>query len=277
MVTGTLFIVGTPIGNLEDLTPRARRVMSEVDVVVCEDTRRTGSLLARAGVAVPPLLSMFEGNEARRVPEVLAMLRDGRDVAVVTDAGMPAISDPGFAVVRVAVEAGIPVRVVPGVSAVTAALAVSGLPSERFVFEGFLPRSGRARRERVAALLAEPRTIVIFESPRRIVATLEELHAALGERSVVVCRELTKLHEEVLRGTLGEVGRELGRRAAVKGELVVVLAGATSVPASVEDAVAVARELQAGGMRKREAARAAAARTGASARAVYEELVAKPK
>ena len=143
-VSGTLFVVGTPIGNMEDLTPRARRVMSEVDVVVCEDTRRTGALLARTGLTGRRLLSVFSGNEARRVPEVVGILRDGRDVAVVTDAGMPAISDPGFAVVRAAVEAGIPVRVVPGASAVTAALAVSGLPSDRFAFDGFLPRSGRA-------------------------------------------------------------------------------------------------------------------------------------
>src|SRR5439155_6772120 len=136
-------------------------------------------------------------------------------VAVVTDAGMPAISDPGFAVVRAAVDAGIPVRVVPGASAVTAALAVSGLPSDRFAFDGFLPRSGRARRERVAALRAEPRTVVLFESARRILTTVEELREGLGERPVVVCRELTKLHEEVLRGTLGEVAQELRQRGNV--------------------------------------------------------------
>jgi len=192
---------------------------------------------------------------------------------VVTDAGMPAISDPGFAVVRAAVEAGIPVRVVPGASAVTAALAVSGLPSDRFAFDGFLPRSGRARRERVAALRAEPRTVVLFESARRILTTVEELREGLGERPVVVCRELTKLHEEVLRGTLGEVAQELRQRGNVKGEVVVVLAGAAPETTPVEDAVALARELEAGGMRKRDAAREVAARTGASAREIYEHLV----
>jgi 16S rRNA (cytidine1402-2'-O)-methyltransferase len=248
-------------------------VLGEVDVIACEDTRRTGSLLSRSGVVGPRLLSFFAGNEARRLPEVLDLLRAEANVALVTDAGMPGVSDPGFAMVRAAVEAGVDVRVVPGPSAVTAALAVSGLASDRFVFEGFLPRSGRDRGERLAALAEERRTVVLFESPRRVVSTLADLRRSSGERRIAVCRELTKLHEEVLRGTVLDVERELARRADVKGEIVIVLEGASPPVVPEADAVAVAMELVAGGMRKRDAARRAAAGTGVPARALYAALV----
>jgi len=222
-VTGTLYVVGTPIGNLEDLTARAGRVLSEVGVVAAEDTRRTGLLLKRLG-ATARLISMFEGNEPDRVPLVLGILRSGQDVAVVSDAGMPSVSDPGYRLVAACVEGGVPVDVVPGPSAAIAALVVSGLPTDRFAFEGFLPRSGSARRTRLAQLSEEPRTIILFESPRRLEKTLGDLAEALGERRVAVARELTKLHQEVLRGALTDVqagirGREL------KGEIAVVVEG----------------------------------------------------
>src|SRR3989449_8062591 len=204
---GTLFLVGTPIGNLEDMTDRARRVLGSVDLIAAEDTRRTGRLLAGFGIK-GRLVSFFEGNERSRVPELVQALRGGSDVAVVSDGGMPGLSDPGYRLVAACVERGIPVDVVPGPSAAVAALVVSGLPTDRFVFEGFLPRSGRARTAHLAALSDEPRTIVLFESPRRLAGTLADLHQSLGDRRVAVVRELTKLHQEILRGTLASVKEE---------------------------------------------------------------------
>jgi 16S rRNA (cytidine1402-2'-O)-methyltransferase len=269
-----LFLVGTPIGNLGDLSDRARRTLAAVDVVAAEDTRRTGRLLKSIGVAAR-MVSFFEGNEASRVPELMAALRDGHDVALVTDAGMPGISDPGYRLVAACVHGGIGVEVVPGPSAAVAALVVSGLPTDRFVFEGFLPRSGGARSQRLAALAAEQRTIVLFESARRLAGMLEELLAEFGDRRVVVARELTKLHQEVLRGSLSEVAADVRVRQR-KGEVVVVVEGARGPAgaAPVEDAVALARELQAGGARPRQAARESAARTGVSSNEIYRRVIA---
>jgi 16S rRNA (cytidine1402-2'-O)-methyltransferase len=268
-------VVGTPIGNLEDLSARARRVLGEVDVIACEDTRRTGRLLAAAGVARRPrLVSFFEGNETARVPELVELLRDGASVALVTDAGMPGISDPGYRLVAACIEADLPVDVVPGPSAALAALVVSGLPTDRFVFEGFLPRSGRKRTDRLAALTAEPRTVILFESPRRVAGTLGDLLAACGDRPAAVCRELTKLHQEVIRGPLSEVaavvqGREL------RGEVVLVLGGVSAAPeADVDAAVAEALALVESGMRPRQAATEAAERSGAPVREVYRRVLA---
>ncbi len=273
VMTGTLFVVGTPIGNLGDLSDRARETLVRVRVVAAEDTRRTGRLLKGFG-ASPRLVSFFAGNEASRVPSLLAMLQDGTDVALVTDAGMPGVSDPGYALVAACVEAGVPVDVIPGPSAVLTALVISGLPSERFVFEGFLPRSGRARGERLAALAGEPRTIVLFESPKRVAAALGDLLRACGDRRAVVARELTKLHQEVLRGTLSDLidtvaGREL------KGEVVLVVEGrrGPAAPGTMEDALGAARAAIAGGARTREAAKSAAAATGLPAREIYAALV----
>lgn len=271
-MAGTLWIVGTPIGNLEDMSDRARRVLGSVDVVAAEDTRRTGRLLAELGIRVR-LVSFFEGNEADRVPELVRLLRDGSDVALVSDAGMPAISDPGYRLVSACVAEQIPVDVAPGPSAVTAALVVSGLPTDRFVFEGFLPRSGRKRALRLQALAREPRTAVVFESPRRLAITLEELLSACGDRRVAVVRELTKLHQEVVRGPLATVHRELGGTAP-RGEIVIVMEGADDRAGGTPDeAVALARRLIAGGLRRRAAAREAAEATGASARDVYQAML----
>jgi 16S rRNA (cytidine1402-2'-O)-methyltransferase len=273
-VSGTLFLVGTPIGNLEDVSDRARRVLGEVGVVAAEDTRRTGLLLKRLGVSAR-MVSLHEANERTRVGELVRMLADGTDVAVVTDAGMPGISDPGYRLVAACVEAGVDVDVVPGPSAAIAALVISGLPTDRFVFEGFLPRSGRARAQRLASLANDPRTAVLFESPRRVAATLADLLEACGDRPAAVCREMTKLHQEVFRGPLSQLVRRVrARERDLRGEVTVVLGGAAAGPAAtLEEAVALAAELASAGARKRDAAKEASARTGVPARAVYAALV----
>lgn len=270
-MTGTLFVVGTPIGNLGDLSERARTTLARVDLIAAEDTRRTGRLLQTLDVHAK-LVSFFEGNEERRVGEIVAALREDHDVALVSDAGMPGISDPGFRLVRACAEEGIAVHVVPGPSAVLAALVVSGLPTDRFVFEGFLPRRAGERRERLDALASDPRTIVLFESPARLVAHLKEVREWLGDRRIAVARELTKLHEETIRGTISDVLGRLGD-GPVRGEVVVVVEGAAPTAGSVEDAVDDARSLVEGGMRKREAAAEVARRHGVSANEVYRALV----
>ena len=275
-MSGTLFVVGTPIGNLGDMTERARETIGSVDLVAAEDTRRTGRLLARLGIK-RPLVSLFEGNERERTTSIVAELRAGKDVALVSDAGMPSISDPGFLLVRACTEEGIDVRVVPGPSAVTAALVVSGLPLERFTFEGFLPRKAGERRERLRSLADDARTLVVFESPRRLRTLLGDVVAELGDRRVAVARELTKLHEEVLRGRATDVLDRLGD-ADPKGEIVVVVEGRrdAEVP-GLDELVAEATRLVRGGLRKREAASAVAKERGGSANAIYEALTGSPR
>jgi 16S rRNA (cytidine1402-2'-O)-methyltransferase len=271
-MSGRLFLVGTPIGNLGDMTERAKETLAGVDVVAAEDTRRTGRLLSRFGIK-RPLVSLFEGNEARRTAELLTGLREGKDVALVTDAGMPLISDPGHRLVRACVVEGIDVRVVPGPSAVTAALAVSGLPSDRFVFEGFLPRRAGDRRERLRSLADERRTIVVFESPVRLETLLRDVLEELGDRRMTVARELTKLHEEVVRGRASEVLARIAE-AEPKGEVVVVIEGRVAGDAvALAELVGEARRLVDDGMRKREAASSVAKRHDASANAIYEALI----
>jgi 16S rRNA (cytidine1402-2'-O)-methyltransferase len=255
-----------------DLGERARRVLGEVELVAAEDTRRAGLLLQRIG-AHARFLSFFDANERERVPQVVAALEAGRDVALISDAGMPGVSDPGYRLVAACAAAGVPVEVVPGPSAVLAALVASGLPTDRFAFEGFLPRSGKARRERLAEIAADPRTVVLFESPRRTAGTLADLLEACGDRGAAVCRELTKVHQEVLRGSLSELAAAVGGRD-LKGEVTLVVEGAAAQPAvDVDGAVALARSLAAGGMRKREAAKEAAAGTGVPVRQIYDALV----
>ncbi len=271
-MAGTLWLVGTPIGNLGDLSDRARDTLAAVDLIAAEDTRRTGRLLKGIGVS-KPMRSLFEGNERERTPELVARLRAGESVAVVTDGGMPSISDPGFRLVRACVEEGIDVHVAPGPSAALAALVLSGLPTDRFVFEGFLPRKAGERATRLAALADEARTIVLFESPKRVAATLRDALSALGDRRVAVARELTKLHEEVVRGSITDVLAVLGDRER-KGEVVVVVDGAPQAPPpDLAACVEEARELVAEGMRPRAAAHSVADRTGASANAIYGALV----
>jgi 16S rRNA (cytidine1402-2'-O)-methyltransferase len=222
---GTLFLVATPIGNLEDVTHRALRVLGEVDLIAAEDTRHTRRLLDRYGIRTR-IVSLFEHNERARVPELLRDLDQGRNVAVVTDAGSPAVSDPGFPLVRAAVEAGHAVTSVPGPSAAIAALQVSGLPTDAFTFAGFLPVKRGARRRRLEELHQRPETIVAFESPHRIDACLEDLDAVWGGRPIALARELTKVHEQVLRGTAAAVRASL-RDDQRRGEIVLVLGGRT--------------------------------------------------
>jgi 16S rRNA (cytidine1402-2'-O)-methyltransferase len=271
-MAGRLYLVGTPIGNLGDLTDRARETLRGVDIVAAEDTRRTGRLLAHAAIK-RRLVSLFEGNERERTEQLLDELREGRDVALVTDAGMPSISDPGFRLVRACVDEGIDLRVVPGPSAVTAALVVSGLPTDRFVFEGFLPRTAGERRRRLRAIAAEERTVVLFEAPHRLATLLRDALVELGDRRIAVARELTKLHEEVLRGRIAEVLARLGG-ADPKGEVVVVIEGRSEADeAGLDELVAEARDLVSTGIRKRDAATTVARRHDASANAIYEALV----
>src|SRR5262245_9086605 len=261
-MSGRLYVVGTPIGNLGDLSERARETLAAVDLVAAEDTRRTGRLLAHVGVKTR-MVSLFEGNERQRVAEVLDRIREGAAGALVSDAGMPAVSDPGYLLLRAAVEAGVEVTVVPGPSAVTAALMVSGLPTDRWVFEGFLPRRAGDRRARLRALAHDPRTVVLFESPLRVVTLLLGVLGGAGDRRAALARELTKLHEEVLRGRVSEVLAALLSNEP-RGEVVLVLEGAEPPEAELDDLVDEARRLVADGMRKREAAAAVARRSGGS-------------
>lgn len=268
---GVLWIVGTPIGNLGDLSPRALETLRTVDLVVCEDTRRTGSMLAGLGVS-KPLLSFFEGNERERVPGLIDRLMSGETIALVTDGGMPAISDPGYRLVTACADAGIDVRVVPGPSAVLAALVVSGLPTDRFVFEGFLPRKPGERRRRLRELREDRRTLVAFESPRRVSGLLRDVSEVLGDRAIALTRELTKMHEEVIRGSASEVLDRLGP-GPLKGEVTVVIAGQRHpAPPSLDDGVAEAASLVEDGTRKRDAARVVAERRGLSANEIYARL-----
>ncbi|HEY5251067.1 MAG TPA: 16S rRNA (cytidine(1402)-2'-O)-methyltransferase [Acidimicrobiales bacterium] len=269
--SGCLIIVSTPIGNLGDLSPRAVAVLGQSDLVCCEDTRRTRGLLTHAGISGRRLLSLHARNEAERLPQVLDLLTSGKTVAVVSDAGTPTVSDPGARLVAAAVAAGVTVTAVPGPSAALAALVVSGLPTARFCFEGFLARRGSDRRRRLEALATEERTTVIHEAPGRLAATLADLAGACGgERAVVVARELTKLHEEVWRGTLAEGAQAFAVRE-VRGEVVVVLAGAEPPPPADEDAVveALRRHVE-DGASWRDAALAVALELGVSRRQVYD-------
>jgi 16S rRNA (cytidine1402-2'-O)-methyltransferase len=234
--TGTLYVVATPIGNLADLSPRAREVLGAAGLVACEDTRRTGRLLTHLGLR-KKLVSLHEHNEAQRASWLLAQLREGTDVALVSDAGTPLVSDPGYRLVTAACEAGIAVSPVPGPSAAIAALSVAGLPSDRFHVEGFLPSRPAARRRRLAELAAYPQTLVLFEAVHRIEASLADAAAALGgERPAALCRELTKQHETVYRGTLGELpGLLVADAGGLRGELTLVVSGRPGeAPAAAE-------------------------------------------
>ncbi len=222
---GTLFLVATPIGNLEDISPRALRILREANVVAAEDTRRTRRLLDHFGIHVP-VSSLFEHNERSRIPGLLARLQAGESVAVVTDAGSPGVADPGYPLVRAAVEIGIRVESVPGPSAVIAALQVSGLATDAFTFVGFLPPRQQARRRRLQELAERPETVVAFESPHRIDATLGDLALVWGDRPIALARELTKVFEQVLRGSAQEVRDQLTAERR-RGEMVLVLSGLT--------------------------------------------------
>jgi len=273
---GQIVLVGTPIGNLGDLSPRAVRALDEADVVYCEDTRHSRKLVSHAGIVGASLRSLHEHNEHERIDEILALVRGGATVAVVSDAGMPGVSDPGSRVVAAAAREGLAVTVVPGPSAVLAALVASGLPTDRFGFEGFLPRSGRQRKERLAEVASARRTTVLFEAPGRVRATLSDLAGVCGgDRPVVVARELTKLHEELWRGSLSEA--VVWAASPVRGEVVLVLGGADHQDdAAVGDDVLVAAlsDRLSAGERTRGAVDDVAASFGVPRRRVYELALA---
>ena len=235
---GRLQVVATPIGNMGDVSARARQALESATAVAAEDTRHTGALLQALGIS-RPLLSLHAHNETQRVPELLARLAAGETIALVSDAGTPLLSDPGYELVRAATEAGIDVEAIPGPSAITAALAVAGLPVSRFCFEGFLPARERERRAYLAQLSGETRTLVFFEAPHRIAATLSDLAAELGnERRAVVARELTKAHETIYRGTLTELAqRSLKEDNFQRGEITIVVAGAAAASSGVDTAL----------------------------------------
>ncbi|MFP4475467.1 MAG: 16S rRNA (cytidine(1402)-2'-O)-methyltransferase [Desulfatibacillaceae bacterium] len=233
---GALFVVATPIGNLEDVTYRAVRVLREADMVLAEDTRLTKKLLA-AHEIFAPLLSLHEHNEEDRTPMVLKRIRSGQRVALVSDAGTPGISDPGFHLVREAAAAGFTVHPIPGPSAAIAALSVSGLPTDTFLFAGFLPKKAARRRQKLELLDHVPATLIFYESPHRISDLLKEAAEILGDREAVLAREVTKLHEEFLRGTLKEIGGAVAERTSVKGECTLLVAGAPEIPPSDEKTV----------------------------------------
>lgn len=271
---GALVLVGTPIGNRGDLSPRAVEALAGASLICCEDTRRTGRLLQHAGIHAERLRTVNDHTEVRAIADVLQRIAAGERVAVVTDAGMPGISDPGERLVRAAVAAGCVVEVVPGPSAVIAGLVTSGLPTGRFVFEGFLPRKGAARNERLAALAREERTTVLYEAPHRVARTLTDLAEACGgDRRIAIARELTKLHEEVWRGTLDEAV-VWANDDAPRGELVLTLAGAAPAaePGDAEVETAV-REALASGASARDAATEAASTLGVARKRAYRMAI----
>lgn len=274
--SGRLVLAGAPLGRPSDASTGLARALAGTPVIAAEDTRRLHRLAGDLGVAVSGrVLSFFEGNEQARVPQLIQAMRDGQDVLVVTDAGMPSVSDPGYRLVAAAIEAGLPVTALPGPSAVTTAIAVSGLPVDRFCFEGFLPRKPGSRRRLLAELATERRTMVFFESPHRIGQSLADLADALGgERPAAVCRELTKTYEQVVRGSLAELSDWAA--GEVRGEITLVVAGrpagaGLADPAELAEQVA-ARE-QAGQHRKEAIAEVAAA-AGVAKRLVFDAVVA---
>jgi 16S rRNA (cytidine1402-2'-O)-methyltransferase len=265
---GTLYLVATPIGNLEDITYRAVRTLGEVDLIACEDTRHTRKLLEHYSIRTP-VISYHEHNEASRAAELAAKLAAGTNIALVSDAGMPLVSDPGYRIVTAAIRGGIRVAPVPGPSALVAAVAAAGLGADEFHFGGFLPPKRGQRERTIEALAAEPATLVFYEAPHRILETLADVERVLGPRPVVVARELTKVHEEFLRGTAGQVRATLASRPAVKGEITLLIGRAESKATDstpIEEAVeACMRD----GMSRMDAIKEVARRRGIPKREVY--------
>ncbi len=270
MPTGTLFVAATPIGNLEDITLRALRVLKEVDVIACEDTRQSGKLLSHFGIATPTI-SYHDHNEATRSADLIERLKSGLNVALITDAGTPLVSDPGYRLVNAAIDAGIAVVPIPGASAALGALAAAGLPTDEFRFCGFLPPKSGQRRKALEELKGEACTLVFYEAPHRILDALEDIQAVYGSRPVVVARELTKLHEEFLRGTAAEVRASLAGRPAVKGEITLLIGKGRTVVDDTPVVEAVAA-LEAQGIPRMDAIKHVARERGLSKRDVYKEI-----
>lgn len=271
---GRLFVVATPLGNLEDLSPRALRTLRECALVACEDTRHTGALLRSHGITTATT-SFFEHNERDKLAKILDAIERGADVALVSDAGTPGISDPGYRLVRDARARGFDVLPVPGPSAVIAALSVSGLPTDRFLFVGFLPRKQQPRRALLGELASEKATLVFYESPQRLAAALDDLVHVFGEREAFLCREATKLHEEYRKAPLPALREAIAAKARVRGEVVLVVAGAPeriAAPAEADIEAEFAR-LTAEGRSRREAVKQIARRFSLPARDVYARLL----
>ncbi|MBC7346655.1 MAG: 16S rRNA (cytidine(1402)-2'-O)-methyltransferase [Clostridia bacterium] len=272
--TGTLYVCATPIGNLEDITLRVLRILRRVDLIAAEDTRKTAILLARYRIRTP-MISCHQHNEASRTPYLLTLLRQGKDVALLSEAGTPGISDPGEKVIGVAIKAGIPVVALPGPVALITALVLSGLPTRRFVFEGFLPRQAAARRHRLEELAEEERTMVFYEAPHRLQDTLGEMCAFFGDREAAVARELTKLHEEVRRGTLKQLWEEFGREVP-RGEMVIVVAGRRKISGvAPERLLGEVSELERQGWRRSHAVRQVARAYGVPRSELYRAVLEK--
>ena len=274
-MAGILYVTGTPIGNLSDLSPRAAQTLSEVDFIAAEDTRVTLKLLNHLGIK-KPMVSYYEHNKRERGEMICSRIEAGETCAIVTDAGMPCISDPGEDLIKLCGERGIKTVVVPGPSAVIAALAVSGLETGRFCFEGFLSVNKKSRGEHLQSLQNERRTMIFYEAPHKLPATLRDLYAAFGERRLSIVREITKIHEEVIRTTTTEAAERYAD-GSIKGEIVLVLEGKRAEETeeyTLEAAVALARQLVEGGERATEAAKQAAVMTGFKKNEIYKELMA---
>jgi 16S rRNA (cytidine1402-2'-O)-methyltransferase len=278
-MAGTLYIVSTPIGNLEDITHRALRLLGEVDVIACEDTRHTQKLLNHYAINTRTI-SYHEHNERERAVELLKQLKQGSDVAVVSDAGTPGISDPGFRLARLAIENEVSVVPVPGASALITALVASGMPTDEFFFGGFLPARSGARRARLSELRSVPATLIFYEGPHRVAATLKDARAILGEREAVVARELTKMHEEIVRGRLSELAERFTSAESARGEMVLIIDRAVIEVEGAKDeasasVAALVTELENEGLDHRAALKKAARELGLTRAEAYRRLVAE--
>ena len=278
-MAGTLYLIATPIGNLEDITHRAVRLLGEVDLIACEDTRHTKKLLNHYGINTKTI-SYHEHNERERALELIERLKSGADVAVVSDAGTPGISDPGFRLARIAIDNDVHVVPVPGASALISALVASGLPTDEFFFGGFLPARSGARRARLAELCSLPATLIFYEGPHRIAATLKDALEILGERQAVVARELTKMHEEIARGSLSELAARFSAAENARGEMVLIIdrtliQGETARDKSTASIGELVSEFEAKGLDHRAALKKAARELGLSRDEAYRRLVAE--
>ncbi len=276
---GTLYVVATPIGNLADITHRAIQILRDVDMIACEDTRHTRKLLQHYGITTKTV-SYYEHNEQQRTEELTNLLKQGSDIAVVSDAGTPSISDPGFRLVRAAIANNVTIVPVPGPSALVAALVAAGLPTDEFFFGGFLPARSSARQARLSELRSAAATLIFYEAPHRLAATLKDAYEILGERETVVARELTKLHEEIKRGRLSELSKHYSTKETPRGEIVLlidrnVIGGKASEAANNQSVAALVDQLEQDGMDHRAALKKAARELGISRAEAYRKLVAE--
>ena len=271
MSTGTLYIVATPIGNLEDITLRAIRVLKEVDVIAAEDTRHTRHLLDRYEIGTQ-LTSYHDHNKEEKAPVLVARMLEGKSAALVSDAGTPGISDPGYFLINLAIDQKIPVVPIPGATAAIAALSVSGMPTDRFIFEGFLPAKHTARQKRLQELIKEERTIIFYEAPHKIIRAIEDMLEVLGDRHAVITRELTKIHEEAIRGTLSDILKRLNA-GSIKGEFTVIVHGASAEPLKqdIDTGEYLKNLMLHRGLSKKEAIAATAEELGLPKKEVYKE------